>query len=397
MKFYRDRSEIDLNKYYIATYKITSKTSLDDAAWNLAIGQSVGNPSVRNEWETDNLFENHSCIILGDKTDLKNRVWGNVEIAFPVANTDWATDGVAHMLCQLMGGQVDIECFNSCRLIKLELPETVTRHFLGPKFGLTGFRELTGQYGKPLFGSIVKPKIGITPEVLLEMVKQMVDGGVDFIKEDEIMVNPACAPLDRRVDIIANYLAKQSRKIVFCHAINCDPHVLVDRVRRVHELGGTGVHINVFSGYGSYNSIRKLDLPLYLHYQSSGAKVTTDVNHRFSISWPVMCQLATLMGVDTIQTGMVGGYSNDDPEEIKECLEILRAGNTVPALSCGFHPGLVEKVTEIAGLDYLANAGGAVHGHPGGTVAGARAMRQAIDRTYGPEYDQAIVKWGLIK
>jgi ribulose-bisphosphate carboxylase large chain len=397
MKFYRHRSEIDLDKYYIATYKITTKTSLDDAAWNLAIGQSVGNPNVRNEWETDDLFENHSCIILGDKADLENRVWGDIEIAFPVANTDWETDGMAHMLCQLMGGHVDIDCFNSCRLIKLELPETVTRHFLGPKYGLSGFRALTGQYGKPLFGSIVKPKIGITPEILLEMVKQMVDGGVDFIKEDEIMVNPACAPLDRRVDIIANYLAKQSRKIVFCHTINCDPHVLVDRVRRVHELGGTGVHINVFSGFGSYNSIRKLDLPLYLHYQSSGAKVTTDVNHRFSISWPVMCQLATLMGVDTIQTGMVGGYSNDDPEEIKKCIEILVAGNTVPALSCGMHPGLVDRVTEIAGIDYLANAGGSVHGHPGGTVAGARAMRQAVDKTYGPEYDQAIDKWGLIK
>lgn len=61
------------------------------------------------------------------------------------------------------------------------------------------------------------------------------------------------------------------------------------------------------------------------------------------------------------------------------------AGNSVPALSCGFHPGPVEKVTEIAGADYLANAGGAVHGHPGGTVAGARAMRQAI------------AKWGLIQ
>lgn len=397
MKFYRDRSEIDLDKYYIATYKITTKTSLDDAAWNLAIGQSVGNPSVRNEWETDELFENHSCIILGNKTDLENRVWGDIEIAFPVANTDWETDGMAHMLCQLMGGHVDIDCFNSCRLIKLELPKTVTRHFLGPKYGLSGFRALTGQYGKPLFGSIVKPKIGITPEILLEMVKQMVDGGVDFIKEDEIMVNPACAPLDRRVDIIANYLAKQSRKIVFCHTINCDPHVLVDRVKRVHELGGIGVHINVFSGFGSYNSIRKLDLPLYLHYQSSGAKVTTDKSHRFSISWPVMCQLATLMGADTIQTGMVGGYSNDDPDEIKKCIEILTAGNTVPALSCGMHPGLVDRVTEIAGIDYLANSGGAVHGHPGGTIAGARAMRQAVDKTYGPEYDQAITKWGLQK
>ena len=397
MKFFRTRDEIDLNKYYIATYEMKSSANLKDAAWNLAIGQSVGNPNVRNEWETDEMFENHSCIILEDETALAQSTEGQVKIAFPVANTDWDTDGISHLLCQLMGGHVDIDIITGCRLVKLELPETVTRHFLGPKFGLTGMRALTGQYNKPFFGSIVKPKIGITPEVLLEMVKQMVDGGVDFIKEDEIMVNPACAPLDRRVDIIANYLAKQSRKIVFCHTINCDPHVLVDRVKRVHELGGIGVHINVFSGFGAYNSIRKLDLPLYLHYQSSGAKVTTDRQHRFSISWPVMCQLATLCGADTIQTGMVGGYSNDDPAEVKECLDILRAGNTVPALSCGFHPGLVDKVTEIAGTDYLANAGGAVHGHPGGTVAGARAMRQAVDKTPGAEYDIAIAKWGLIR
>jgi len=397
MKFFKDRSEIDNDRYYIATYEMTSSANLREAAWNLAIGQSVGNPSVRNEWETDDLFENHSCVIVEDEKLLLGKTAGRVSIAFPVANTDWETDGISHMLCQLMGGHVDIDIITKCRLVKLELPETVTKHFLGPKFGLSGFRELTGQYNKPLFGSIVKPKIGITPEVLLEMVKQMVDGGVDFIKEDEIMVNPVCAPLERRVDIIANYLAKQSRKIVFCHTINCDPHILVDRVKRVHELGGNGVHINVFSGYGSYNSIRKLDLPLFLHFQSSGAKVTTDVNHRFSISWPVICQLATLMGVDTIQTGMVGGYSNDDPDEILECLKILRDGNTTPALSCGFHPGLVEKVTELVGVDYLANAGGAVHGHPNGTVSGAKAMRQAVDKTHGEEYHTAIKKWGLIK
>jgi ribulose-bisphosphate carboxylase large chain len=394
MKFFKTINEINKNDYYIATYDMSSSKNLKEAAWNLAIGQSVGNPNVRNEWETDDLFENHSCIILGDEHNLEVTKHGEVVIAFPIDNTDWQTDGISHLLCQLMGGHVDIDIITRCRLVKLELPNTVTKHFLGPKFGLSGFRKLTGQYNKPLFGSIVKPKIGITPEVLLEMVKQMVDGGVDFIKEDEIMSNPACAPLDRRVDIIANYLAKQSRKIVFCHTINCDPHIVVDRVKRVHELGGIGVHINVFSGLGVYNSIRKLDLPLYLHYQSSGAKVFTDASHRFSISWPVMCQLATLMGVDTIQTGMVGGYSNDDPNEIAECLSILRDGNTTPALSCGMHPGLVNYVTELAGNDFLANAGGAVHGHPGGTVKGARAMRQAIDKTPGEEYRVAIEKWG---
>jgi len=396
MKFFRTRDEINLNEYFIVTYEMSSSANLKEAAWNLAIGQSVGNPNVRNEWETDEMFENHSCIILGDEAELTGLVNGTVEIAFPIANTDWDTDGISHLLCQLMGGHVDIDIVTKCRLVKLELPDTVTSHFLGPKFGLSGFREFTGQYNKPLFGGIVKPKIGVSPEVLLEMVKQMVDGGVDFIKEDEIMSNPACAPLERRVDLIANYLAKQSRKVVFCHTINADPHVVVDRVKRVYELGGNGVHINVFSGLGVYNSIRKMDLPLFLHFQKSGDKVFTDKNHRFSISWPVICQLATMMGVDTIQTGMMGGYSNDDPIELQQAIDVLRAGNTTPVLSCGFHPGLVDKITKLAGNDYMANVGGAMHGHPGGTRAGSAAMRQAIDKTYGPEYDQAIAKWGLI-
>jgi ribulose-bisphosphate carboxylase large chain len=110
-----------------------------------------------------------------------------------------------------------------------------------------------------------------------------------------------------------------------------------------------------------------------------------------------MCQLATLMGVDTIQTGMVGGYSNDDPQEILECIDILRKGNTVPALSCGLHPGLIDKITSLVGNDYLGNAGGAIHGHPEGTLSGAKAMRQAVDKNYGPEYDAAIAKWGKVQ
>jgi ribulose 1,5-bisphosphate carboxylase large subunit-like protein len=396
MKLYKHRNEIDLNRYFIATYDMHSSKNLKEAAWNLAIGQSVGNPNVRNEWETEELFENHSCIILEDESKLEKNKQGQVSIAFPVVNIDWDTDGISQMLCHVMGGHTDIDIVTRCRLLTLELPKTVTSNFLGPKFGLTGFRKFTNQYNKPLFGSIVKPKIITSPQVLLEMVKQMVDGGADFIKEDEIMSNPACCPLDKRVDIIANYIAKENHKIVFCHTINCDPHIVMDRVKRVHELGGNGVHINVFSGLGVYNSIRKLDLPLFLHFQKSGDKVFTDASHRFSISWPVLCQLATLMGSDTIQTGMLGGYSNDDPSELKQSIDILRKGNTTPVLSCGMHPGLVDYITDQVGIDYMANVGGAVHGHPGGTLSGARAMRQAIDKKWGDEYFVAINKWGKV-
>lgn len=389
-------NNIDTNKYFIVDYQVEATKSLADVAWNIAIGQSVGNPNIRNRWETDELFKNHSCFILGEEEKLKQLKQGIIKIAFPMANIDFNQDGVNHLLCQVMGGQVDINTIHRCRLVNLSLPDTAKKHFLGPKFGITGLREVTGNQNKPLLGGIVKPKTGLSPNKLLDLVKELVEGGVDFIKEDEIMSNPAFCRLDQRVELISNYLSSQSKKVIFCHTINTDPHLIVDRVKTVHNLGGNGIHINVWSSFGVYNSIRQLNLPIAMHLQSSGSRVFTDPQNKYSISWPVFCYLASLMGVDTIQTGMIGGYSNDDPVEIEVCLEILRNGNTLPALSCGFHPGLVEHITNKIGIDYLANAGGAIHGHPGGTKSGTRAMRQAIDKNYSSEYWQAIEQWGKL-
>lgn len=394
MNLFRTLDEIDQEKYFVATYKAKSITRLVDLAWDIAVGQSVGNPSIRNKWEDDELYENHSCLILNNKDILEKTNEGFVDIAFPVANIDWVNDGINHLICQLMGGHTDIDIVDRCRLVGLKLPEHVKAQFLGPKFGITGLRRISNSYDKPLLGGILKPKVVHKASVLEDMVRELIDGGVNFIKEDEIMSNVPHLPLEQRVDIVANLLSKVNYKLAFCHTINADPHAILDRVHRVHELGGNGVHINVFGSLGVYNSVRRLDLPVFLHLQSSGQKVFTDVRNPYSISWPVICQLATMMGVDTIQTGMIGGYSNDDPNEIYQCINILRAGNTVPALSCGFHPGMIEWVTNDVGIDYLANSGGAIHGHPGGTLAGARAMRQAIDREYGAEYKQAVDLWG---
>ena len=52
--------EIDSNKYIKGFYYLESSKGVRDAAWNLAIGQSVGNPLVRLERETDELSLNQS-------------------------------------------------------------------------------------------------------------------------------------------------------------------------------------------------------------------------------------------------------------------------------------------------------------------------------------------------
>ena len=388
------KTEVDTDKYILVRYFLESKTTLRDAAWNLAIGQSVGNPNVRNRWETDELFENHACMVVGSEKDMLQTKAGEITIGFPLINIDLSTDGVSHLLCQVMGGQLDIDIVSKCHVLGIQFPPEAHNHFKGPKFGISGIREFTGVCNKPILGGIVKPKIGIDSNILLEMVKEMVDGGVNFIKEDEIMSNPSFCKLEDRVPKIMNYLHDKS--VIYSVCVNSDSPYLLDRVKRVYEFGGNSVHVNFWSGLGSYKAIRDMDLPLFLHFQKSGDKILTNKAHDFHIDWKVVCDLAGLMGVDFIHAGMWGGYMSDNEDELKQVMSILHNRGSLPALSCGMHPGLVTAINSRFGTDYMANVGGAIHGHPNGSLAGARAMRQSIDNIGGVEYDLAIKKWGLL-
>ena len=72
------------DEYFIVKYFLKGKTSLKSAAWNLAIGQSIGNPNNRSVWETEQMFKDHSCIIMADETYLSSVKEGIVNIAFPL-------------------------------------------------------------------------------------------------------------------------------------------------------------------------------------------------------------------------------------------------------------------------------------------------------------------------
>ena len=119
---------------------------------------------------------------------------------------------------------------------------------------------------------------------------------------------------------------------------------------------------------GVYKAIRELDLPIFLHFQKSGDKILTNENHDFHIDWRVICKLAGMMGVDFIHAGMIGGYYKWDELEVIDSMKELWKYDVMPALSCGFSSELTQMVTDKIGNDYMANVGGAIHGHPKGTI-----------------------------
>jgi ribulose-bisphosphate carboxylase large chain len=110
----------------------------------------------------------------------------------------------------------------------------------------------------------------------------------------------------------------------------------------------------------------------------------------------VVADVARLIGLDQLHIGTIIGKMEGIKEEIltiedeiekkiiKEKSHYLAEDwhhikPIFAVCSGGLHPALVPYLVETLGKDIIIQAGGGVHGHPLGTEAGARAMRQAID------------------
>ncbi len=376
-------------------YQVKCKKTLWDAAYAIAVGQSVGNPEKRSEFESKELFETYCAKILD--TDNFEQTEGRVSIFYPDTNFNYKEDGITHFLTTIMGGQLDIDIIEKCRIVDIEFSNKFSSIFNGPNLGLAEMRnycDVDDRY--PLFGGIIKPKIGLNVNDYVEVVKIYADNGCNFIKEDEILSNQSFCSLEKRLEKIGNYLSNNNIRMVYAPSITCDHLYLEDRIRRVQNLGINGVHINIHSGYGAYKLVKDLKLPLYLHYQKSGDKLWTNPQHNFSIDESVLFEIASRCGCSTLHAGMIGGYLNSDPESLKKTVNKLVSLNSVAALSCGMHPGLIDYIkSELGHTNWMANVGGAISSHPMGCAAGVRAMTHAIAGNYSSkEYRKAIKTWG---
>ena len=406
-------STVDKEKYFIAKYLIKSNNMLK-AAKGVAIGQSIGNPDVRLDNETTELLENHLSIILDHPDNLKNKKEAIVRIAFPIKNFDLEQDGITQLICTFMGGQMDIEEILGCRLVDVEFPNIFLKNFKGPKIGLDEIRKRTNSIRRPLLGGIVKPKTGLDIETLKDVCIKMVRGGVDFIKEDEILGNPSCCPFEERVkivnDVVQNEASKLNKEVFYAPCVNSDLPYLIKRIEFLVKNKMKAYHLNIWTGLQTYKYLRSFDFNIAMFYQKSGDRVITDKNNVYSISWNVLLKLARISGADFIHAGMWGGYLSDTKEDLTNWLSILTSKNdlgfkkTVPSFSCGSHPGLVQTTVKNFGIDIMMSLGGSMHGHPSGTLSGAKAMRQAFDLLFQKspnesalkEYNEAIEKWGFI-
>jgi ribulose-bisphosphate carboxylase large chain len=309
------------------------------------------------------------------------------------ADIDFPLDAVGTDLSALMtiaiGGIYSIKGFTGIRVIGLHLPEAFAAVHPGPQFGIAGSRKLTNVHGRPIIGTIVKPALGLRPHETAELVKDLIEADVDFIKDDEKLMSPAYSPLEERVKAIMPLILdreqRTGRKVMYAFGIShADPDVMMRNHDVVLKAGGNCAVININSiGFGGMAFLRKRS-GLVLHAHRNGWDILTR-HPGLGMDFSVYQQFWRLLGVDQFQiNGIRVKYWEPDESFVASFKSLQQpifshADCPLPVAGSGQWGGQAPDTYERTGktLDLLYLCGGGIVSHPGGAASGVRAVRQA--------------------
>ena len=312
-----------------------------------------------------------------------------VTISWPLANTG---PSLPNILAAVAGNLFECREVTGLKLLDLDLPPALLSAYAGPRFGIEGTRELAGVHGRPLIGTIVKPSVGLNPAETAELVQKLVEGGIDFIKDDELMGDPPHCPFDERVRAVMAVIRRQAertgRKAMFAFNITGEIDEMLARHDLVLAEGGTCVMVslNWVGTTGVARLRRHTALPIHGHRNGWGFLNRCPALGFEFAAWHKVYRLA---GADHIHVnGLRNKFSETDASVIasaRACLAPL-FGEGHPALPVMpvFSSGQTirqapDTYAAIGSVDLIHAAGGGILAHPGGIAAGVNALRQAWD------------------
>ncbi|MFQ6053593.1 MAG: type III ribulose-bisphosphate carboxylase, partial [Candidatus Bathyarchaeia archaeon] len=309
-----------------------------------------------------------------------------IRVAYPVELFE--PGNMPNILSSVAGNVFGLGDLRRLRLNDISLPEALVRSFKGPRFGIEGVRRLLRVEGRPLVGTIIKPKLGLRTSDHARVAYEAWVGGCDIVKDDENLSNQGFNPFEERVveTLEARDRAEEEtgERKAYMVNVTAETGELVRRAEYVKDQGGRYAMIDIITcGFSALQTLRRRDLGLVIHGHRAGHAAFTRMRSH-GIDMRVIAKAARAVGVDQLHVGTAVGKMSETREEVignvdalKEPMHGLKP--VLPVASGGLHPGLVPDLVEIFGMDLVIQTGGGIHGHPGGTAAGATAMRQAVD------------------
>jgi ribulose-bisphosphate carboxylase large chain len=295
-----------------------------------------------------------------------------------------------NLVATVAGNLFELKDFSGLKLLDLALPAAFAERYPGPRFGIAGTRQLSGVARGPLIGTIIKPSVGLDPDQTAAFVDELAEGGIDFIKDDELQSDGPACPFARRVDkvmaVINRHADRTGRKVMYAFNLTGE----WDEMRRRHDhvlaRGGTCVmaSVNSVGLAGMIELGRFSQLPIHGHRNGWGA-----LSRAPALGWsfPAWSKLWRLAGVDHLHVnGLQNKFSEPDDSVIAAAQSLVaplfpaRPMVTMPVFSSGQTVRQAAPTYAALGsADLIHAAGGGILAHPGGIAAGVAAFRAAWD------------------
>jgi ribulose-bisphosphate carboxylase large chain len=306
-----------------------------------------------------------------------------ITISWPLENVGYNLPTIVSTLC---GNLFELAEFSGLKLMDVEFPPSFGQYFSGPTLGIAGTRQLTGVRDRPIIGTIIKPSVGMSPEQTAALVRQLVEAGIDFIKDDELMADPPHSRFDRRVEavmrVINEHADRTGKKVMYAFNISDEIDAMQRHYDKVHAAGGTAcmMSLNSVGLAGVKKMCDRGELAVHGHRNGWGM-----LNRApwLGIEFEAYQKLWRLAGVDQIHVnGIANQFWEDDDSvvrSIQACLTPMLGGYSIlPVVSSG-QTGLQapETIRRTQTTDLLYMAGGGILAHPGGAAAGVAAIQQA--------------------
>jgi 2,3-diketo-5-methylthiopentyl-1-phosphate enolase len=359
------------------------------AAEAFAIGQTIGTwvpiPGVTDEMRilhggrvVEVREAGSSEIVAGEPA---NGRW-IVRIGFPLTNfgPSWPM-----IFTTLLGN--DPSTSLAARLLDVEIPASFAAAFPGPKFGVGGWRSLTGVEGRPLLLNVIKPCTGFPPAVGASFVRSVAAGGPDLIKDDELLADPDFARVRDRarayatvLDEVADGTGQRPRYVA---NVTASGRHLEATARAALEGGADALMVNALAvGLDAFAGLVDSGpgVPIFAH--TAGIEVFTGpagFGHALMVG-----TLLRLAGADAILIPSPYGRRPLSHAAFHASADRMRGAwedrrPSMPVVGGGLTAEHVPSLVDALGVDHIINVGGAVQGHPDGPAAGARTMLRAIE------------------
>jgi 2,3-diketo-5-methylthiopentyl-1-phosphate enolase len=387
---------VDYDEYLIGTYLASFPASvpIPRLAPALAIEQSTGT-WVPVPGETPEVRCQHVAKVIGvyEAPDFEFAIPPGLEtrnyviqIAFPQINIG---SQIPMLLTTVVG---NISMGGQIKVLDMRFPHKFVAGFKGPKFGISGVREILGVPERPLLNNMIKPCTGYTPEVGVELFRAAALGGCDIIKDDELLANASFNQVQARVKLYmeAERQVYEETGEHTLYTVNVTDEVpqVFENAHRAVELGCNAIMVNYLAtGFPVLRALAEdadIDVPILGHMDVAGAYYMSPY-HGVS-SHLVLGKLPRLAGADVVVFPAPYGKAPVIKDKFVNVARNLafpfyHVRPTFPMASGGITPSMVPKVMKDLGNDVVIGSGGGIHAHPQGPVAGGRAFRQAIDAT----------------